>query len=100
MTKLGFAYLDAYNQNMGFSPLERFYLGGSGLTGFALDGREIIALRGYLDQSVGNTFGTGSIAINKYTMELRYPLSLNPSATIFVLGFADAGNAWTSYKKL
>jgi outer membrane protein insertion porin family len=99
MTKLGFAYLGAYNQNMGFSPFERFYLGGSGLTGFALDGREIIALRGYLDQSVGNTFGTGSIAVNKYTMELRYPLSLNPSATIFVLGFADAGNAWTSYKK-
>jgi outer membrane protein insertion porin family len=99
MTKLGFAYLGAYNKNLGFSPFERFYLGGSGLTGFALDGREIIALRGYLDQSVGNTQGTGSVVVNKYTMELRYPLSLNPSATIYILGFADAGNAWTNYKK-
>ncbi|HRG60185.1 MAG TPA: outer membrane protein assembly factor BamA [Bacteroidia bacterium] len=99
MTKLGFAYLGAYNKNMGFSPFERFYLGGSGLTGFALDGREIIALRGYVDQSVGNTFGTGSVVINKYSLELRYPLSLNPSATIYVLGFADAGNAWVNYKK-
>lgn len=99
MTKFGFAYLGAYNKNMGFSPFERFYLGGSGLTGFALDGREIIALRGYMDQSVGNTFGTGSVVINKYSMELRYPLSLNPSATIYVLGFADAGNAWVNYKK-
>lgn len=99
MTKLGFAYLGAYNKNMGFSPFERFYLGGSGLTGFALDGREIIALRGYVDQSVGNTFGTGSVVINKYSLELRYPLSLNPSATIYILGFADAGNAWVNYKK-
>jgi outer membrane protein insertion porin family len=99
MTKLGFAYLGAYNKNLGFSPFERFYLGGSGLTGFALDGREIIALRGYVDQSVGNTFGTGSVVINKYSLELRYPLSLNPSATIYVLGFADAGNAWVNYKK-
>jgi outer membrane protein insertion porin family len=99
MTKLGFAYLGAYNKSLGFSPFERFYLGGSGLTGFALDGREIIALRGYLDQSVGNTLGTGSVVINKYSVELRYPLSLNPSATIYVLGFADAGNAWVNYKK-
>lgn len=99
MTKLGFAYLGTYNKNLGFSPFERFYLGGSGLTGFALDGREIIALRGYMDQSVGNLNGTGSVIVNKYSMELRYPISLNPSATIYALGFADAGNAWGNYKK-
>lgn len=99
MAKLGFAYLGSYNKSLGFSPFERFYLGGSGLTGFALDGREIIALRGYMDQSVGNALGTGSVVVNKYSVEVRYPLSLNPSATIYILGFADAGNAWTNYKK-
>ena len=99
MAKLGFAYLGAYTKSIGYSPFERFYLGGSGLTGFALDGREIIALRGYQDQSVGNTLGTGSVVVNKYSLELRYPLSLNPSATIYILGFADAGNAWVDYKK-
>lgn len=98
MSKLGWAYLGSFNKTLGYSPFERFYLGGSGLTGFALDGREIISLRGYADQSVGNPLGTGSVIVNKYTMEMRYPLSLNPSATIFVLGFAEAGNAWTNYK--
>lgn len=91
-TKVGFGFLGMYNSDLGASPFERFYLGGSGLTGFQLDGREIIALRGYDDGSVSPR--TGGTSIAKYTMELRYPISLNPSATIFVLGFAEAGNSW------
>jgi outer membrane protein insertion porin family len=98
-TRLGFGFVGTFNQNIGPSPFGRFYLGGSGLTGWALDGREIIALRGYIDQSVGNRFGTGSVAISKYTFELRYPFSLNPSATIYGLGFAEAGNAWENIRK-
>ncbi|MGB3946851.1 MAG: BamA/TamA family outer membrane protein, partial [Bacteroidia bacterium] len=86
-----------YNSKVGTAPFERFYLGGSGLTGFALDGREIIALRGYDDQSVSPT--TGSAFITKYSMELRFPVTLNPQATIFVLGFAEAGNSWSKAKE-
>ncbi|UTW64361.1 BamA/TamA family outer membrane protein [bacterium SCSIO 12741] len=62
------------------------------MTGFQLDGREIIALRGYDDGSISAI--TGGTSIAKYTLELRYPLSLNPNATIFMLGFAEAGNTW------
>ena len=97
-TKLGFGYLGAYNQNVGIPPFERFFLGGSGLTGFnLLDGREIIALRGYEASAaysgVGNYLAGGSTIV-KYTAELRYPISLNPSATLYALVFAEAGNTW------
>ncbi len=89
--------LGYYNGDIGPSPFERFYLGGDGLSGFALDGREIIALRGYNNNTItpsinGNT--VGGTAYNKYTMELRFPVSLNPSATIYTLAFIEAGNNW------
>jgi outer membrane protein insertion porin family len=92
-TAAGFGFLTSYNNQVGMSPFERFYLGGSGLTGYSLDGREIIALRGYSDQSLSPT--TGATFITKYTAELRYPVTLNPQATIYVLGFTEAGNSWT-----
>jgi len=93
----GVGFLTSYNSRVGVSPFERYYLGGSGLTGYSLDGREIIALRGYNDQSVANNPSdarTGSTYITKYTTELRFPVTLNPQATIYVLGFAEAGNSW------
>lgn len=95
-TTAGFGFLTSYNNKVGISPFERFYLGGSGLTGYALDGREIIALRGYDDQSLSP--GTGAAFITKYSMELRFPVTLNPQATIYVLGFAEAGNSWANTK--
>lgn len=95
-SRFGFGFLGMYNSTVGLSPFERFYLGGSGLTGYQLDGREIIALRGYTDGSL--SAATGSPIIGKYTMELRYPISLNPSATIFALAFAEAGNSWATFK--
>lgn len=100
-SKVQFGFLGLYNRTLGITPFERFYLGGDGLSGFALDGRDIIALRGYDNSSLtpvnqfGNTIG-GTI-YNKYTMELRFPISLNPSATIYVLGFAEAGNSWSNF---
>lgn len=94
--RIGFAFMGAYNQAKGVSPFERFYLGGSGLTGFQMDGREIIALRGYDDLAISPNVGAPIIA--KYTMELRYPISLNPSATVYTLAFAEAGNTWTNFK--
>lgn len=96
-TKVGYGFLAQYNNSVGISPFERFYMGGSGISGFQnFVAREIIALRGYPDNSVSSDAGDPICA--RYTMELRYPISLNPSATIFVLGFAEAGNTWTNYK--
>lgn len=91
------AILGFYNPDIGPSPFERFYLGGDGLSGFALDGREIIALRGYENNTItprikGNP--VGGTAYNKFTMELRFPVSLNPSATIYTLAFLEGGNNW------
>lgn len=102
-TKAGFGTLGYYNSTVGIPPFERFFLGGSGLTGFnILDGREIIALRGYEDKSVysgSESYTVGAAAICKYTAELRYPISLNPSATLYALTFAEAGNSWANFKE-
>jgi outer membrane protein insertion porin family len=89
--------LGFYNKDIGQSPFERFYLGGDGLSGFALDGREIIALRGYNNNTVTpriNGSTVGGTAYTKNTLELRFPVSLNPSATIYTLAFLEAGNNW------
>ncbi len=97
MPRFGFAFMGAYSSGKGVSPMERFYMGGSGLTGVGMmDGREIIALRGYDDLAVASQ--QGDPLATKFTMELRYPISLNPSATFFVLGFAEAGNTYTSMR--
>lgn len=99
-TKVGFGALGLYNRNVGLVPFERFYLGGDpfSTTGIALggiDSREFISLRGY--DGGGLSPDQGATLINKYTMELRYPFSLNPSATIYGLAFAEAGNSWNSF---
>lgn len=94
--RLGFGFLNGWNKTLGPPPFERFYLGGSGLTGYTLAAQEIIALRGYDNKWISPS--TGGSIISKYTFELRYPLSLNPSATIYLLGFAEAGNTWNNYK--
>lgn len=86
-------YLGYYNKELQ-SPFERFQVGGDGLQGFTLYGRDIIAHRGY--EVYSQT--AGAIIFNKYTAEVRYPFSLNPSSTIFGLAFFEAGNAWNSYK--
>ena len=94
-TKVGYGFLGYYNKELGPAPFERFYLGGDGLTGFTLDGREVIALRGYGNGDLSPNTGATSVA--KYTMELRYPISLAPTATIYGLAFAEAGNSWNSF---
>jgi outer membrane protein insertion porin family len=94
--KIGYGFMGAYSQAKGLTPFERFYLGGNALQGVAmLDGRELISLRGYDEQEVSSRLGDPLIA--RYSLELRYPISLNPSATFFVLGFAEAGNTYTNF---
>jgi len=96
-TKMGFGYLGMFNKKLGLSPFERFYLGGDGLSGFSLDGREIIALRGFGNGDASPS--TGAAFVTKYTTELRYPFTLNPNATIYGLVFGEAGNSWGSFSE-
>jgi len=96
--KAQYGFLGMYNRKVGPSPFERFYVGGDGLTaGFLFDGRELVGVRGYKDYSTITPVGGGTI-FDKYTFELRYPVSLNPSATIYLLTFAEGGNAWQHFK--
>lgn len=96
-SRIGFGIMGPYNASKGLSPFDRFYLGGSGLTGInQIGGREVIAVRGYEDNSISASAGDPLAA--KYTFELRYPISLNPSATFFVLAFAEGGNSYPSLK--
>jgi len=94
-----FGFLGSYNGDIGLPPFERFYVGGDGLTGFVLDGRETISLRGYPNQSLSSHLSAGGGVYSKYNLEFRYPLTLNPNSTIYVTAFAEAGNAWADFSK-
>lgn len=97
MPRVGFGFMGSYTNGKGLTPFDRFVLGGNGLTGVSqIGGREIIALRGYENDI--SSYG-GDPLIAKYTMELRYPISLNPSATFFILAFAEAGNTFPSFRQ-
>jgi outer membrane protein insertion porin family len=96
--KLG--YLGFYNDDIGAPPFERYEVGGDGLSTqqFGITGKDIISLRGYeLDDIQANQRG-GATIFNKFTLELRYPLSLNPSSTIFATAFLTSGNAWKRFE--
>lgn len=98
MPRIGFGFMGAYTKSKGLSPFERYSMGGSGLTGVnSFGGREVIALRGYDDNTVSSNQGDPIVA--KYTMELRYPISLNPQATFYLLAFGEAGNTYPTIGK-
>lgn len=104
-----FGYLGSYTNEVGVGPFERFQLGGDGLTGqnFLL-GTDVVGLRGYPNNSITpNDFGDpddpiddieGGTIFNKYVMEVRYPISLAQSATIYALTFVEGGNNWNNFK--
>jgi outer membrane protein insertion porin family len=105
--KSEFGYLGYYNPAIGVSPFEKFNVGGSGMMGYNLYGTDIVALRGYADgtltpQTTVERNGSririddGNLYV-KYTLEMRYPFSLNPSATIFGLAFLEGGNCWQRF---
>ena len=98
MAKMEMGYLGHYNKNK-ISPFERFQVGGDGMTGYNIYGVDIIALRGYEDGELDPAGSSYSIAYNKYTLELRYPIILKPSSQIYVLGFLEAGNGFNSWKE-
>ncbi len=90
-----FGFLGAYNNDLGISPFERFYVGGDGLSTGQFDGRQTIGLRGYENNSLSSN--SGGTVYNKFSFELRYPLTLKPSASIYALGFAEAGNSFDGF---
>ena len=101
--RLQFGYLGTYNKSLGVTPFERYYLGGDGLTGYNnMDGRELIGMRGYANNSLTPLYpaSVGGTVYSKYTFELRYPVSLNPSATIYGLAFLEGGNDWLLSKNV
>ncbi|MBT8325892.1 MAG: BamA/TamA family outer membrane protein [Winogradskyella sp.] len=93
---LEFGFLGAYNNDRGVIPFERFFLGGDGLGNFALDGREVIQLRGYPNQSLSSQ--DGSSIYNKFSLELRYPITLGQGAKIYALTFLEGGNSVNTFK--
>lgn len=98
--RVQFGYLGTYTASLGVTPFERFYLGGDGLSGYNnMDGRELIGMRGYTNNSLtpGYPSTLGGTVYTKYTFELRYPVSLNPNATIYALTFLEAGNDWLEW---
>ena len=89
-----YGFMGYYNKDIGYSPFERFNVGGDGLSGFNyFVGRDIISQRGY------EVYAQNAVIFNKYTAEVRYPFSLNPSATIFGLAFVEGANGWNSFKE-
>lgn len=101
-TSARFGFLGYYNKQLGLTFFERFRVGGSGLFGFNLAGTEIISQRGYdnftiSDAAIGQD--AGAPIFNKYTVELRYALSKNPTATVYAHLFAEAGDAWGSFNQ-
>ena len=105
MTRVRFGYLGHYNDQIGPTPFHRYFMGGDGLSNYSVDSRELVGMRGYANNSLTPGFysnsgsgGNGGNLMTKYTLELRYPLSLNPQATIYALTFLEAGNCWLGFK--
>ncbi len=105
-TNAEFGFLGSYNNDIGNVPFERFFVGGDGLGNFTLDGREVIQLRGYENSSLtpfitnpitGRQEQDGGTIYNKFSLELRYPLTLKPAASIYALSFLEAGNAFNNF---
>jgi outer membrane protein insertion porin family len=102
-----FGFLGAYNQQLGPPPFEKFYVGGDGMSGYDLYGTDVVAVRGYTagaltPQQIIKVNGTTTTTDNgnlyeRYWAELRFPVSLKPSATIYGLLFMEAANAWPDW---
>ena len=98
MVKAEMGYLGHYNKHK-TSPFERFEVGGDGMSGYNIYGIDIISMRGYEDGALDPAGDYYSVAYNKYTAELRYPVILKPSSQIYVLGFMEGGNAFRSWQE-
>ena len=100
MTRAQYGYLGYYNRNLGYSPFEGFIVGGDGMSGYNTYGSEMIGLRGYPNNSLTPRKDNGYMGnvYDKFTVELRYPLVLQPQSTIYALVFLEGGNSWADIK--
>ncbi len=107
MTRAQFGFLGYYNRAWGYSPFENFQVGGDGMSGYVTYGAEIVSLRGYEDYSLTprkmtpysqNKESYAGNLYDKFTVELRYPVVLQPQSTIFVLAFLEGGNCWSDIR--
>ena len=107
MSRAQFGYLGYYNRNLGYSPFEGFLVGGDGMSGYSTYGSEVIALRGYENYSLtpyvaskynSNGYAYAGNVYDKFTVELRYPVMLQPQSTIFALLFLEGGNCWSDIR--
>ena len=108
MTRAQFGYLGYYNRKWGYSPFEGFLVGGDGMTGYSTYGSDIISLRGYENYSLtpyepsaynSNGYAYAGNVYDKFTVELRYPVILQPNSTIFALLFLEGGNCWSDIRQ-
>ena len=108
MARAQFGYLGYYNRNWGYSPFEGFRVGGDGMSGYDTYGSEIISLRGYENYALTPTATSGyntsgnyyaGNVYDKFTVELRYPVILQPQSTIYALLFLEGGNCWADIRK-
>ena len=107
MTRAQFGYLGYYNRNWGYSPFEGFMVGGDGMSGYSTYGTEVVSLRGYQNYSLTpqtiSKYNTSNVTYSgnvydKFTVELRYPVILQPTSTIFALLFLEGGNCWADIR--
>ena len=107
MTRAQMGYLGYYNRKWGYSPFEGFLVGGDGMSGYNTYGSEVVSLRGYENYSLtpymptdynSNGYAYAGNIYDKFTIELRYPVVLQPQSTIYVLGFLEGGNAWADIR--
>lgn len=107
MARAQFGYLGYYNRNWGYSPFEGFIVGGDGMSGYNTYGSEVISLRGYENYSLTpqvyspytQSYAYAGNVYDKFTVELRYPVVLQPQSTIFALVFLEGGNAWSDIRQ-
>lgn len=93
-TRFRFGFMSYYNDKIGLAPFGRYFLGGDGLSSWMLDGREVVPLRGYENNSLGASTSGGGAVFDRFTLELRQPIIESNSATIWIAGFVEGGNCW------
>lgn len=94
-TRFRFGFMSYYNDKIGLSPFGRYFVGGDGLSSWMLDGREVIPLRGYQNNSLGASTTGGGAVFDRFTLELRQPIIESNTATIWLAGFVEGGNCWS-----
>ena len=97
MKNIEIGYLGYYNEAVGHTPFERYFVGGDGVAAFQLDGRETIGLRGYENSRLTPLENGGGTMYSKYQLELRYSITDTPSASIYAVGFLEAGNSYDTF---